>query len=91
MPVTCCEKERKTRFCPDCGAKLVTHPLDGLLVELRANQKRQETKAENMVALLDNQEDQGQRDQTEANRKSARESAAKYGAWADALAALIQP
>ena len=29
--VKCCGRDRATRYCPDCGKKLVVHVLDGLL------------------------------------------------------------
>lgn len=81
----CCGAERKTAYCPSCGARLAPpSPLEGLLAHCRAQVR-------NLGAAVAAWEEPGL-PMTEARQAMlARDRArlAKWRSWADGLAALL--
>lgn len=81
----CCGAERKTAYCPSCGARLAPpSPLEGLLAHCRAQARSLAREA----ALWD-EEGRTLSPRQQAALASARARLAKWRSWADGLAALL--
>ncbi len=86
--VVCCEKERNTCFCPDCGAQLNTKAanLNGLIAHLRSHIKSQETGLENMKARRISNDESRLDEWLERRQRSIN----KWHSWLDAVLALVE-
>jgi hypothetical protein len=85
----CCGSERKTAYCPSCGARLAPPlPLEGLLAHCRAQ-------ARNLEAVVVAWDEPGvsvtMTPGRQASQARDRARLAKWAAWADGLAALLAP
>jgi hypothetical protein len=82
---SCCGAERKTAYCPSCGARLAPpSPLDGLLAHCRQQ-------ARILEALMAEWEEPGppMTPARQAMQDRDRSRLAKWRSWADGLAALL--
>jgi hypothetical protein len=81
MAIECCGKERSTRFCPECGKRLVDDPLVELLAHVRKTEKLYRTSAAKAMARsLHSKYD---------NPGYWSEKADKWQSWVDALSRLM--
>jgi hypothetical protein len=80
----CCGAERKSAYCPSCGARLAAPlPLDGLLAHCRGQVRLLERE----VASWDEHLPMTARQHAALGRGQAR--LARWRSWADGLAALL--
>lgn len=94
--VTCCGRERTSRYCPECGEKLQEHPLDSLLAHAREVIRVHETKAANLRRKIawqaENPDAKRYRpDVSEEDLIAPERLAAKWRTWAAAVEALMGP
>lgn len=89
----CCGEERQTRFCPECGAKVrEPHPLDGLLTYCRqkaSHYRRDQRLIAQSQGTAEALGDDVRRESLARRMATAERQLARWGPWAEALAALI--
>jgi len=89
----CCQKERTTKFCPDCGALLAgTDPLDTLMAHCRSqeNLKAQElARAEKDLERERHRADKLDLVRAERELRMAQARHARWKSWVEALAEVI--
>jgi hypothetical protein len=99
--MVCCGKERKSRFCPDCGGHLSksgdADALRALLGYCRAREREHRRSVEKAEDLATTETYQNGNPVPDYEKENCRKSAAKYRAQADqwqgfgdALAALMK-
>jgi hypothetical protein len=82
---SCCGAERKSAYCPSCGARLAPpSPLDGLLAHCRQQ-------ARILEALMAEWDEPGtpMTEARQAMRARDRARLVKWRSWADGLSALL--
>lgn len=88
----CCEKERTTRFCPDCGKPLGKDPVLELMRHVRKVEENHRKQVANHMDdavgwKQDGDHEKAQRFLSQADRYH--NLADQWKSWGDALAALI--
>jgi hypothetical protein len=84
---SCCGKARATPYCPQCGRRLGgAGPLWDLLAHCRKTVATQEKTAAGYRAAFA----AGDKYLTRERVEAVEQAAAKWGAWADALAELLE-
>jgi NADH pyrophosphatase NudC (nudix superfamily) len=86
---SCCGAERKTAYCPSCGARLAPpSPLEGLLAHCRQQARILEREIAGWEEIGSKPFDDLKPAQQRMLTRH-RERLAKWAAWADGLAALL--
>jgi len=82
----CCGHDHNTRYCPDCGQELDSHPLHPLLRHCRITEKGAATAAKQHKRNFNKHPEL----ETSARwAQQSRERAAKWKRWGDELEKLI--
>lgn len=89
----CCGKDRKTRFCPQCGKRLAEHNLGSLVTHCQsrlAQLRKEQLRWENAADKHDEQTDAKRVDRIDRHIESAKRTIVKWEVWVNELEGIIE-